>query len=30
MINQSGEAKRVLISELVPLPFGPKDLDDVR
>jgi cytidine deaminase len=30
MINQSGEAKRVLITELVPLPFGPKDLDDVR
>lgn len=30
MINGKDEEKRVLISELLPLPFGPKDLDDAR
>ncbi|NOY22962.1 MAG: cytidine deaminase [Acidobacteria bacterium] len=28
MLNRSGDEKRVLIAELVPLPFGPKDLDE--
>lgn len=30
MMNRAGDEKRVLISELVPLPFGPKDLEDTR
>ncbi|NOZ12924.1 MAG: cytidine deaminase [Acidobacteria bacterium] len=30
LINRNGNIKRVSISELVPLPFGPKDLDDAK
>ncbi len=30
LINRDGNTKRVSISELVPLPFGPKDLDDAK
>lgn len=28
LINRSGDEKRVLISELLPLPFGPDDMDN--
>ncbi|RLE16801.1 MAG: cytidine deaminase [Acidobacteria bacterium] len=30
MINRDGEEKRVGIRELVPMPFGPEDLDDAK